>query len=67
MNDSEYHGRRLTLIEYLHVKAAQADWHGVADAACDLRDLEAEERGRASVALGKYSPIVSELNARVKP
>lgn len=31
---------RQTLIEYLGMKAAAEDWHGVADAAMDLRELD---------------------------
>lgn len=38
------HRRRL--IEYLEAKVAIADWHAVADAAMDLRELDAEKRGR---------------------
>ena len=30
-----------TLVAYLEMKIALADWHGVQDAASDLRDLEA--------------------------
>ena len=41
-----YVKHRDTLIEYLNMKVDQEDWHGVSDAACDLRELEAEERGR---------------------
>lgn len=37
---------RETVIAYLFMKAQEADWHAVADAACDLREMEAEERGR---------------------
>jgi hypothetical protein len=32
---------RDTLIAYLKMKVEQADWHGVSDAANDLRVLEA--------------------------
>ena len=32
------------LIEYLKVMVARHDWHGVSDAANDLRELEAEMR-----------------------
>ena len=38
MTPHEIH-RRLVL--YLEMKIALADWHGVQDAASDLRDLEA--------------------------
>lgn len=32
--------QRMTLIAYLQMKVDEADWHGVADAAMDLRELE---------------------------
>jgi hypothetical protein len=34
--------RRAILIEYLHAKVYEGDWHGVSDAANDLRELEAQ-------------------------
>lgn len=42
-----YPEHRRRLIEYLEAKVAAADWHGVSDAANDLRELEAVERARA--------------------
>lgn len=39
MSPQEHHE---TLIKYLRVKVEQADWHGVSDAANDLRVLEAQ-------------------------
>lgn len=33
--------RRKTLLEYMRVKMDEGDWHGVSDAANDLRVLEA--------------------------
>lgn len=33
--------KRRALIDYLRMKADEADWHGVSDAANDLRELEA--------------------------
>lgn len=33
---------RETLIQYLEMKVKEQDWHGVADAAMDLRELEVE-------------------------
>lgn len=33
---------RQAMIDYLRVKAEEGDWHAVADAACDLRVLEAK-------------------------
>jgi hypothetical protein len=38
----DYEAQRRILIEYLHVMIARCDWHGVADVAMDLRELEAE-------------------------
>lgn len=36
---------RLTLmVQYLLLKVQERDWHGVADAAMDLRELEVEKR-----------------------
>lgn len=32
--------QRVTLIRYLNMKLVQEDWHGVCDAANDLRDIE---------------------------
>jgi hypothetical protein len=45
MKDYEdYETQRLILIEYMRVMIARGDWHGVSDAANDLRVLEAEEK-----------------------
>lgn len=43
---SPYDHRRKVLIDYMKVKMDESDWHGVSDVANDLRELEAEERGR---------------------
>jgi len=48
--DSEKRGdalqdHRRVLLEYLRVKTDAEDWHGVADAACDLREIDAELKG----------------------
>ncbi len=40
-----YADRRQRLIDYLLMKVAENDWHGVADAACDLRVMEASRVG----------------------
>jgi hypothetical protein len=34
--------QRETMITYLFSKAKQEDWHGVADAAMDLREIDAK-------------------------
>lgn len=47
MTNYNYEMQRQTLIDYLQLMVSRADWHGVSDAANDLRVLEAEERGRA--------------------
>lgn len=35
---------RLTMVQYLYDKAGLEDWHGVMDAAADLREIDAELR-----------------------
>ncbi|MGH9588295.1 MAG: hypothetical protein ACRD3F_15200 [Acidobacteriaceae bacterium] len=40
-----YAEQRKALIEYLRMKTEQGDWRGVSDAACDLREIEAQQRG----------------------
>jgi len=42
MDFHKYETQREILIQYLHVMIARCDWHGVADVAMDLRELEAE-------------------------
>ena len=42
MTADQFMSRRSTLIQYLKDRTEQYDWHAVADAACDLRVLEAE-------------------------
>jgi len=36
------------MIAYLMLKIKQRDWHGVADAAMDIREMEARENKDAS-------------------
>lgn len=36
---------RQTIVEYMRSCMEREDWHGVADAANDLRELDAEIRG----------------------
>lgn len=45
-----YDEHRRVLIEYLTAKVDRQDWHGVSDVANDLRELEAEQRVRDSLA-----------------
>jgi hypothetical protein len=40
----QYETQRQILIEYLQVMVAREDWHGVADVAMDIRELEAEQK-----------------------
>jgi hypothetical protein len=35
------------MIAYLLLKVKQRDWHGVADAAMDIREMEAKEKKNA--------------------
>lgn len=41
-----YEEQRNVILEDLKGKLFREDWHGVADCAMDLRDLDAHERGR---------------------
>ena len=41
---SDYETQRAILMEYMQVMIARGDWHGVSDAANDLRVLEAEQK-----------------------
>ena len=38
----KYEVQRRVFLEYLQVMIAREDWHGVADVAMDLRELEAK-------------------------
>jgi len=49
MTADQFMSRRSTLIQYLKDRAEQYDWHAVADAACDLRVLEAEWSSRSAL------------------
>ena len=33
--------QKMGMVEYLKLKISQEDWHGVADAAMDIREIEA--------------------------
>lgn len=41
MRLDEIRGRHALYIRYLELKVKERDWHGVADAAMDLREIEA--------------------------
>lgn len=40
-NYNEFNTQKRVLMEYMYVCIALEDWHGVSDAANDLRELEA--------------------------
>ena len=42
---SDFKVQKEILLEYLQVMIALQDWHGVADVAMDLRELEAKQKG----------------------
>lgn len=44
-----YTERHAAIVTYMHAKIVEKDWHGVSDAANDLREIEAEERVRRAV------------------
>jgi hypothetical protein len=39
-----YQQQKKIMVEYLQLKVFQEDWHGVADAAMDIRELEAAHK-----------------------
>lgn len=41
-----YEVQRRVFLEYLQVMIAREDWHGVADLAMDMRELEAKKPNR---------------------
>ena len=43
-NHMDYSKQREIMLQYLNLKVFLEDWHGVADAAMDLRELEAENK-----------------------
>lgn len=45
MTEAEYSATHKQYTEYLLMKVRTRDWHGVADAAMDLREIEALWRG----------------------
>lgn len=51
MTSEKYQEQRTKLIEYMKMKIDQQDWHGVSDAANDLRDLDSEWKGRNDLQL----------------
>ena len=46
--------RREIMRGYLSLKIEESDWHGVADAAMDLRDIESELKAFRAVEKGEY-------------
>ncbi len=42
----KYEVQRRVFLEYLQVMIAREDWHGVADLAMDMRELEAKKPNR---------------------
>lgn len=42
----ELEEQRQQMIAYLQLKVATEDWHGVMDASADIREIEAEIKGR---------------------
>ena len=43
---SDFETQKQILIEYLQVMVANEDWHGVADVAMDIRELEAKNNNK---------------------
>jgi hypothetical protein len=47
-------------LSYLEMKVFERDWHGVADAAMDIRQLEAEHPSLRQVPLSARQPTPTE-------
>ena len=45
----DYETQREIFLDYMQVKIVQEDWHGVADIAMDLRELEAKYKSLQSI------------------
>lgn len=45
-NYADFNTQLEVLLEYLQVKIAQSDWHGVADVAMDIREMQAAHNAR---------------------
>lgn len=45
---TQWEVQRRVLLEYLQVMIANEDWHGVADLAMDMRELEAKHKAEQS-------------------
>ena len=45
-NYKEFEVQKRVLLEYLQVMIANEDWHGVADLAMDMRELEAKHNAQ---------------------
>ena len=59
----DFPAARSALITYLYHKAEISDWHGVSDAANDLRVLEAGEEARRSCMCPQPSIASDPTNA----
>ncbi len=46
-SEAQLREQRLMFIQYLKSKTKAQDWHAVADAACDLREIDAKLEDRA--------------------
>lgn len=45
----DYESQREIFLEYMQVKIVQEDWHGVADIAMDLRELDAKYKSLSRI------------------
>lgn len=48
--------RKAVYLEYLKMKIDEEDWHGVADCAMDLREIEVEIRGAPRLSATVQNP-----------
>lgn len=57
----KYQERKEQMIAYLKLKLEEQDWHGVQDAASDIRDIESEMKGYESACTGTIANEVGQL------
>lgn len=59
---------RFVLIQYLNAKARTEDWHGVADAAMDLRELDVKLKYESTMRVAEdiQSPSLHDFTKHYK-
>lgn len=61
----ELQTQRVRMVDYLKLKLTQEDWHGVADAAMDIREIDAALKVLDKQAVALPRPLA--INSPVPP